>query len=265
MPKKNEPRPVGWRAAFAILAVPLGVSVAMFALTEVPGIDWGRQVFLLAVCLCAILLSALFLFVPSFRREIEASQPQEADLRAMALVAWLCLIGGAATTVWIGLGGLGENADDAPTAAPAPVDVAEAPADQLPSRPEPKVIPDPVQPPSVPVVPEVQSVSEAEAPSAPSMNARAILRELRALEREGRGMQALRRPGDLGECGDAMRTFQPQADALRTAANALEHPAAPFLSEGASHMRNCVSCLSSALEYCDLSARSIRDFEQRSR
>lgn len=91
-----------------------------------------------------------------------------------------------------------------------------------------------------------------------------VLQAVRALEQQGRGMEALRRgyPDDLSkvrQCGDLMRERQPQARSLRERAEALPKPFSIHLAAAATELILCVSCSRSALQNCDRARSSIDD------
>lgn len=95
--------------------------------------------------------------------------------------------------------------------------------------------------------------------------ARDILQALRALERQGREMAALRGddPDKLRRCGDLMRERQAAAKALGARAEALPRERyAILLAAAAGELHLCVSCMTSATSQCDIAAGSLRDAEK---
>lgn len=87
--------------------------------------------------------------------------------------------------------------------------------------------------------------------------AQAVLVALRDLEREGRGMESMRRSGALERCGDIMRRRQAEAAALESRADALPGPVRSLLSGPARSMKLCVSCARMALDHCEIAREAI--------
>lgn len=81
-----------------------------------------------------------------------------------------------------------------------------------------------------------------------------LLKDIRELERQGRGMESLRRNQSLEslkQCGQKMRELQKIADELRNRAESLPRPLSFHLGVAAIESKLCVSCISTAKESCD--------------
>lgn len=95
--------------------------------------------------------------------------------------------------------------------------------------------------------------------------AHAILRELRALEKKGRGMDPVRKtkdPARLRKCGELMRERQAQAKALQQRAEALPKAVGVELVAAAIGLAGCVSCLPDAASNCKIARSYISDAEK---
>ena len=109
--------------------------------------------------------------------------------------------------------------------------------------------------------------SDAEAEAAPQevlAEGQSILSQLRRLEERGRGMEPLRKSGDLAatrRCGDQMRAYQAEAKALRSQAGQLPVQLKVFLATAVAHMTPCVSCASRAVSQCDLAGEALQEAE----
>lgn len=101
--------------------------------------------------------------------------------------------------------------------------------------------------------------------------ARRVRRELAALIADGRRMERLRnRENDLNalrQCGERMRQLQARGRQLRTDAESIvrDSPTAMGLSEAATHVHLCVSCLDRALSYCRDAERGLRSYDREHR
>ena len=95
--------------------------------------------------------------------------------------------------------------------------------------------------------------------------ARAILKDLRILEQQGRSMEPLRNTDDLsksGRCGELMRERQKRAKELAARAEALPTKLSYDLRVAATKLVWCVSCLGNALEDCDRARASLAQAEK---
>lgn len=203
-----------------------------------------------AALLAAGTVTALCLVVPWFARDVADWLSAGDDPRVMTVFAWLSLVVCAGLTIMVAYNWMNEEQEQAQlTAAPArapvlpvpevspaePVHEASPPAPS--SEPEPTPEPDPIDP----------SVA---------------LRELEKLVQDGRGMEPLRGSQDpelIRECAATMHALQPWATQWREDLEALEVPGSLHLVAAAIQVRNCLSCLPNATEYCDLAEAELRD------
>lgn len=109
-----------------------------------------------------------------------------------------------------------------------------------------------------------QDHKEPTVEASPSMDGKAILAGLRDLVEEGRAMEPYRDRSDnsnLRVCGEMMREYQPQARNLQEEAKKLSGGAGVFLGAAANYANLCVSCTPTALDYCNLAEREMREAE----
>jgi hypothetical protein len=94
--------------------------------------------------------------------------------------------------------------------------------------------------------------------------ARSILAALRRLEKQGRSMEPLRATSShakLSKCGGLMRERQKVAQGLRERSDELPMRLRIHLGPAAGHGDMCVSCLTWAMEQCDLMREALRGAE----
>jgi hypothetical protein len=98
-----------------------------------------------------------------------------------------------------------------------------------------------------------------------------VRRELASLIADGRAMERLRRNENdlnaLRACGDRMRQLQARGERLRADAQGIvrDNPSAMGLSEAATHVHLCVSCLATALDYCRDAERGLQSYDREHR
>ncbi len=110
----------------------------------------------------------------------------------------------------------------------------------------------------------VSGKEDANALQAALRRSRDILQELKALERQGRSMEPLRKTNDLPKmrrCADLMRENRNTAKDVLARAEALPQRVGFHLSVAARELAMCLTCSENAIQHCNMAQSTLKDAE----
>jgi hypothetical protein len=83
------------------------------------------------------------------------------------------------------------------------------------------------------------------------------------LKKAGESMQSLRKDANLAKCGELMRKYRKEVEALEPKAQALPKLYSTYLHPAVIELKTCTTCISSAYEACIRVDTNISDLTER--